>query len=571
MSEKKPKPVGLVKGPGPTPQSFTFISPDPKSVLKAGEFLTYSIMDDGEERPVLARVRDRQPIRPYPNSFMADPNIAPEAVAALLGYSGHRPELFELTAEVVGYYDDDLRSLVNPQIPPRAGSPICLAEDDELSQLLSPRKPDDVGAAEIGWLLSRGKGRVPVVVDVAAIASTHLAIIANTGSGKSYLTGVLMEEMLKAKNRAAVLIIDPHGEYDTLAEMQNLPDMIDEKYRPQVHVYKPGEVKVRIGTLSLADLHYLLRDLSERMEYVLGLAYRRAQKWSRSQHAGEDGRWTLEILRNALRQIGKLEDPENDDEQEGEKGKGKYKETADAVLWRLNVALDHNTLFDDVAQVELRDLMRPGKCTVLQLNEVDKRQQQVIAAVLLRRLYEARVRTKKGQATVTQNSDLYLPYPIFVVFEEAHHFAPSTGDAISSGTIKQTMAEGRKFGVGIALISQRPGKLDSDALSQCNTQFLMRIVNPADQDSVRHSVESVGQDVLDALPGLSKGQAIIAGAAVNTPILCRVRKRYTTHGAQDISAPEEWRKYAVVEEKRLERDAAPVQMLDQGKGRWKKS
>jgi len=132
------------------------------------------------------------------------------------------------------------------------------------------------------------------------------------------------------------------------------------------------------------------------------------------------------------------------------------------------------------------------------------------------------------------------------------------------------MAEGRKFGVGIALISQRPGKLDSDALSQCNTQFLMRIVNPADQDSVRHSVESVGQDVLDALPGLSKGQAIIAGAAVNTPVLCRVRKRYTTHGAQDISAPEEWRKYAQVEEKRLERDAAPVQMLDQGKGRWKK-
>ena len=84
MNKQTLKPVGLVKGPGPTPQSFTFISPDPKSVLKAGEFLTYSIIDDGEERTVLARVRDRQPIRPYPNSFMADPNIAPEAVAALL-------------------------------------------------------------------------------------------------------------------------------------------------------------------------------------------------------------------------------------------------------------------------------------------------------------------------------------------------------------------------------------------------------------------------------------------------------------------------------------------------------
>ena len=129
---------------------------------------------------------------------------------------------------------------------------------------------------------------------------------------------------------------------------------------------------------------------------------------------------------------------------------------------------------------------------MLQLNEVDKRQQQVIAAVLLRRLYEARVRTKKGHATVTQNPDLVPALSNLRGFRGGPPLAPSTGDAISSDTIKQTMAEGRKFGVGIALISQRPGKLDSDALSQCNTQFLMRIVNPADQDSVRHSVESGG-------------------------------------------------------------------------------
>ena len=91
MNKQTLKPIGLVKGPGFHAAELYLSLPDPKSVLKAGEFLTYSIIDDGEERTVMARVRDRQPIRPYPNSFMADPNIAPEAVAALLGYHGRRP------------------------------------------------------------------------------------------------------------------------------------------------------------------------------------------------------------------------------------------------------------------------------------------------------------------------------------------------------------------------------------------------------------------------------------------------------------------------------------------------
>lgn len=84
--------------------------------------------------------------------------------------------------------------------------------------------------------------------------------------------------------------------------------------------------------------------------------------------------------------------------------------------------------------------------------------------------------------------------------------------------------------MGVGLVSQRPGKLDADALPQCNTQCLLGIVNPLDQQKVRESVESVGQ-------------AIIAGAAVTTPLLCQVRTRYTPHGAPDISAPQVWRDF----------------------------
>jgi DNA helicase HerA-like ATPase len=94
--------------------------------------------------------------------------------------------------------------------------------------------------------------------------------------------------------------------------------------------------------------------------------------------------------------------------------------------------------------------------------------------------------------------------------------------------------------VGVGLISQRPGKLDADILSQCMKQFILRIVNPLDQNKVVESVESVGRDLLRELPALSKGQAIIAGAAVNTPVLCRVRRRRTEHGAEDVDAPARW-------------------------------
>jgi DNA helicase HerA-like ATPase len=146
--------------------------------------------------------------------------------------------------------------------------------------------------------------------------------------------------------------------------------------------------------------------------------------------------------------------------------------------------------------------------------------------------------TEKGKAQM--GDERFLPYPVFVLLEEAHHFAPHDGEAITTGILKQVLAEGRKFGIGVGLISQRPGKLDADVLSQCLTQCIMRIVNEVDQKSVASAVEGVGHDLLQNLPALSKGQAIIAGSAINTPVICRVRERITPHGGESKDAPAEW-------------------------------
>jgi len=200
------------------------------------------------------------------------------------------------------------------------------------------------------------------------------------------------------------------------------------------------------------------------------------------------------------------------------------------------------------------DLFAPGQCTVLQLNEVDHREQQVVVATLLRRLFDARRKTWKDQAS--PDDEYYLPYPVFTLIEEAHNFAPHSGDGLASGILKQILSEGRKFGVGVGLISQRPGRLDPDVLSQCMTQFLLRIVNPLDQDTIARSVESMGRDLMKELPSLSKGQALLAGRAVNTPVLCRVRARYTDHTAEDLDAPALWVQYQKEEAENAWKSAA---------------
>lgn len=553
-------PIGTTRGPGETAHEYTFITPDREDQARHSEFVFYEAEVDGEDRRILGRITQRQPARLLPDGFLAEPSVAPAEIAALIGYVGHDHNLFEITVSVLGYYDTVLSDFINPHLPPRPGTSIHIADNEMLAGVLSKRRMGQTAAAHIGSLLSRPDNAVPIVVDLRAITSTHLAVIASTGSGKSYLAGVLVEELMQPWNRAAVLIIDPHGEYHTLTELQGMQEFSTTGYAPRVEVIRPETVKVRISSLSLGDIRALLPDLSERMHYVLAKGYRLVQDRSGTN-------WTLTQLIAAIEEVerqmsGKAAN-EGGDEGEGTGGYG----TAGALAWRLNSRLQGSRIFDDMASLPLQKLFRPGQCTVLQLNEIDEREQQVVVATLLRRLFKARMATHKGQTDRTKED--YLPYPAFALIEEAHRFAPASADLVSSQVLKTILAEGRKFGVAVGLISQRPGKLDPDVLSQCMTQFFLHITNPSDRDRVAESVESVGRDLLEELPALSKGQVIIAGAAVNTPVLCRVRRRLTTHGAEDVDAPAQWLRWFEEDQEGQDRvdDALPREPDTRGRSK----
>ncbi len=536
--QNKPRPVGITKGPGEQIHQYTFISRDHEQILKNGEYVYYElplgVSENGNQgsasRQILGRILKRVPVQLYPDTFLAEPEIPPSQVAAMVGYDDAANELFELHVAIMGYYDEALGSFVNPWIPPPSGRSIYLADHALLARVLSKRQPATTGSARIGSLLTRQDGAVPIVLDVRELVSTHLAIIASTGAGKSYLASVILEELMRPYNKACVLIVDPHGEYNTLDQIANRPEFRDGSgrnvYQAKVQVYRHDQVKVRISSLTLGDLRYLLPDLSEKQHYLLGRAYSKVIRSSKGKH------WTTEDLKRAVTEVGK-EDTE--DEQDNSS-------TVGALRWRITSRLQDNTfVFDDFQHLDLPEIFRPGQCTVLQLNEIDDRDQQVIVATLLRRLNKARMDTERGK--VHAGDESYLPYPVFLLLEEAHHFAPAGGDVITTGILKQILSEGRKFGIGVGLISQRPGKLDADVLSQCLTQCIMRIVNEIDQKSVATAIEGVGRDLLSNLPALSKGQVIVAGGAVNTPVLCRVRPRLTPHGGESKDAPDLWQQY----------------------------
>lgn len=539
--------IGTVKGPGQRAGEFVFITTDNEHT-RIGEFVYYM----AGQSLILGNITERRLVRSLPDSFLADPSISPAALASMIGLGSEQSELFEIVASVIGYFDEGMGDFVNPRIPPSPGQPVYLASSEMLSRVLSPKQKDEPGAAYIGSLLTRGPqgapDEVPVVLSVKDLVSTHLAVLASTGAGKSYAAGVLIEELMRPINRAAVLVVDPHGEYDTLQEIKQ-PQFrryfSAAGYEPEVRIIRPDKVRVRFDTLEFADICYLLPELTDKMRHFLGEAFRQVRS-----RAARSGHYTFQDLMDAV-----AEQRYGD---EGGNRSGNIS-TIDGLEWRLNERFrgySKYQIFSDTEHNRLADLFRPGQCTVLQLTDIDEVEQQVIVGTLLRRVIIARMMTHKEE--VGPLDERYLPYPVFILLEEAHRFAPAGQKVVSTNVLKQILSEGRKFGVGIGLITQRPGKVDSDVLSQCMTQFIMRIVNPVDQDTIAKTVEGAGRKMLEELPALTKGQLIVSGVAVNTPVMCRVRERLTRHGGETIDAPREWAAFFARRGRREQEDAVLI-------------
>lgn len=165
---------------------------------------------------------------------------------------------------------------------------------------------------------------------------------------------------------------------------------------------------------------------------------------------------------------------------------------------------------------ETRTLIQKGKISIIHLEGYSEEIKQSIVATVLLQLISGRLE---------ENASQRIPR-FLTIIEEAHNFIPGRleheQDVASLPIVKRLATGGRKYGMGLVLISQRPSRVDSTVLSQCNSFIMLKIINPADQRYIRDVVESIGEDDARILPDLATGEALVTGECVRFPLLTKI-------------------------------------------------
>jgi DNA helicase HerA-like ATPase len=397
----------------------------------------------------------------------------------------------------------DLHNVVQlPSSPFAAGQQVYHATNDLINHVLGIDIKKRHGAY-IG-LLRNHDSRVHL--NINELVQKHVSVIAKTGSGKSYIVGILVEELLKRK--IPIIILDPHGEYSGLmhpnidehdTRLMSKFGIKPHGYSDSIHEYSLNP-DVNSGTLPLKLPSYgLSPDAIIELLDLRGSGVQTSIMFkSINKLANKKMLFTLDEL------IHMVELDRNN------------------AKWHLINNLENlvsTGLFSD-HPTRLTELVQPGRATVINLRGIPPMQQQITVTHLTRQLFEARKLNK-------------IPAMMLVV-EEAHQFCPQQGRARSSNILKTIASEGRKFGLGMSIVTQRPAMVDKNILSQCGTQIILKVTNPNDLKAIVSSVEGLNNSTIDEIQRLPISVAILVGAGIQLPIFVDVRVRETKHGGRPV-------------------------------------
>ncbi len=392
---------------------------------------------------------------------------------------------------IIGYKDEDgrVRGIRTPFAP---GTEILEADDQFITQII------DIGKQ--GAYLGKLEGKdIAVNMDLQKVMTRHLAVLAKSGAGKSYTVGCLVEEIME--KRVPLLVIDPHGEYSSMKEpaYENRELLARWKLEPRgysmnIQEYGDPRLKADVRPLKLSEkmssyelMKLLPVQLSNTQEAMLFSIVKDLEEVNfdniilHLEQLNSPSKWTL----------------------------------IDTLLYLRDLKLF------SPAPTPLNELITPGKCTVLNLKGITPEVQDVIVAKLLKDLFLARKQER-------------IP-PFFCVIEEAHNFCPEKGfgKAKSLEVIRLVSSEGRKFGLGLCVVSQRPSLVQKTILAQCSTQIIMKITNPNDLRAVVNSLEGVTAETENEIQNLPIGTALVCGI-VDRPLVVTIRPRKSKHGGHAI-------------------------------------
>jgi DNA helicase HerA-like ATPase len=501
--------VGYVVGEANT-QEFTFVTDTEKAPARLEYLVLEGVQETTEngtrEVNILAQVTNLTT-----TSEVLGEDLSLDELESIQARYQSAPRIYG-TAKILGYLTEKAgrKTVVNPRSAALPGHEVHIAGDDFLKEFFT--KDIDLGL-EIGSLITRSS--VPVNLDPNGLRR-HLAIIAQTGAGKSYLSGLVIEQLLQLGG--TVLIFDPNSDYvrmryERREDESEAPTETD--FADDIEIYRPPgvagrrfdddeiggseEFTARFSELSNQDVFNFARVPSNATR--IQQAIRTARE-----HLDEEGDYGPEEL---LEELETIASTEGHDAQGGAARAREYVRGLTGLdIWGYN-------------DLPIENILEPMQASVVDLAGMPSYVSEFVVDKTLSDIWR---KASTGD----------LSHPVFIVLEEAHNFVPDEGSAYSAATINTVASEGRKFGMFLTTITQRPGKIDEETLSQCNSQIVMRLTNPVDQNAVRKASESMTEDLLDDLPGLNVGEAIVTGELTRVPAMVDISGRTSAEGGSDI-------------------------------------
>jgi hypothetical protein len=419
-----------------------------------------------------------------------------------------------------------------------------------------------IGSAEIGEMFDefRSKGfevgtltthpSIKVSLHASNLFGRHLAILGQTGSGKSWTVASLVQKTVAALPKAHIIILDLHGEYCWKREDGECHYAFTDAIVRHVDA---RELEMPYWLMTYAELCDLLVDQTDYSAHNQATVFRDALS---NERLGEGGR--LGLARTTLDTPVYFDIAAIRTAVEAKNGmvwsdaskkmiKGTLTGAFDNFLMRLDSKLNdvrYDFLFkpkirNDSASLAalLRDFVGLGDpkvaVTVIDLSSVPFDVRPTVAAQIGRLAFEFNYWNPE-----------YRDFPILLICEEAHVYIPRDSASQFAGSRKsmeRIAKEGRKYGVGLAVISQRPHEVSETVLAQCGTFVCLRITNPDDQSYVRKLVPESEGDLVSVLAGLGRGEALVLGEAVPLPTRLQFDRPNPTPNSDDIDFYGKWK------------------------------
>lgn len=396
---------------------------------------------------------------------------------------------------------------------PTLGDGVHVATHNELAALFAVN-----GAASVRVGVVKQDTAIPATVSVNELFSRHCAIVGTTGAGKSCATALMLRSVLKSYNNAHIVILDPHNEYancfEDMAVAFNGNNLVLPywmlTFEELIEILYPGQIGYDEEIEILADLI----PAAKKMSSGLGAAGRAVLGDRRG-----DGAITVDtpmpyrmsdVITLIDKSLGALETT---------RGTGAFKRLRNR-LYTVNQDARYSFIFGNLTvQDTMADILgqvfrmpvNGAPVSIIELGGLPEEVGQVVVSVIARLAFEFGMWSQGAT-------------PIALVCEDSHRYAPASqkeGFGPTRKALIKIAKEGRKTGLSLWVVSQRPTELDPTILSQCNTIFAMRLANQADQGALQAAVPDASTSLLDCLPSLGMGEAIAVGEGV--PLPTRIR------------------------------------------------